>query len=151
MKRNRYFAVTLLAVTFVVFLETSGCKREPEGSEKRPVSLEDVKSRYPDVEGRKQRMDGFLGIVEQAKRLENPDETLRCMVEEVPFRYIAGRLEVMSQEASADSKPNIAILLERIREIRSLRGNKASAFIKKLKEEKDVNALCISLSGLGTK
>jgi len=150
MKRNRYFAVTLLAVTFVIFLEISGCKQEPESSEKGSVSIEDIKIGYPDIESQKQRMDGFLGIVEQGKRLGNPDETLRCMVEEVPLNYIAGRLEVMSQEASADSKPNIAILLERIREIRSLRGDKASVFIKKLKEEKDVNALCISLSGLRT-
>jgi len=150
MERWKYFAVALLAVAFFMFMETSGCKRKPESDEKGPVSIEDIKIGYPDVEGQKQRMDGFMGIVEQAKRLENPDETLRCLVEEVPFGYIAGRLEVMSQKASADSKPNIAILLERIREIRSLRGDKASVFIKKLKEEKDVNGLCVSLAGLRT-
>ena len=151
MKRNTYFEVCSLFVTVILLsIPMSSCKRKTEDQEAVPISIEDIRIGYPVVATQEQRMEKFSQVIQQSTPVESANEVLKRMIEQIPLEYVAKQLNSMTQEPSTTEKPNIEILLERIREVQSLDEQSAYGSIGKLKADKNVDGLCVSLAGLRT-
>jgi len=95
-------------------------------------------------------MAKLLAVVKQSPPLEQADETLRGMAQEVPLEYVRKQLEASTEEGSPSSMANIGLLLRRINMIKSLDQDGAFAHVEQLKDDRNVDALCVSLCGFRT-
>jgi hypothetical protein len=138
------------AVACAMVAVTVGCKREPERPEERGVSWRDITVGYPGLEEQKRRIEKYSDLIDQEAATEKPDETIRKMMEDVPLEHIEMHLQQLAEESWAQGRPNIRILLDRIKKIRGFDERRASEFIRKAKEERNVNGLSVSLFGLRT-
>lgn len=139
-----------LVLCAALFLSTLGCKRQPEHPEERGVSWRDITVGYPDLEEQKRRIEKYSNLFDQERATDKPDETIRKMIEDVPLEHIEMHLQELAEKSSAQGRPNIGILLDRIKKLRGFDERGASQFIRKAKEERNVNGLSVSLFGLRT-
>jgi hypothetical protein len=138
--------VLAMVLIAVLVATTSSCKKEPTAWEKR-VRWDDLKILYTDEQ--KKDIEKFSDVINSERRIENPDQMLRQMMDEASLSYIRTHLEELSEKPSAKDKPNIHILLDRIEKMRSLVGAEVAEFIREAKENGNTDGLCVALWGLG--
>jgi len=143
--RTWYCLCTLVFAPIAVAV--LGCRDKGEVGSAPPQAVE---VRYPPVEVQKVRIEKYSGIFTQREPIQNIDSVLKQMIEDVPLQYIQAHAEALAKERDASKMPNIAILLERIRDLRNKDQEEASLFVKKATEDRSADSLCVALFGLRT-
>ena len=150
MKKMSYLYFLLVGAMVLMMGLIGSCKQKKNSQQNQSITWKDISIGYPGIDVQRERLEKFSEIFNRESVFEKSDGILKQLILEVPLKSVRRYLEQLGKEPSAKTKPNIPILLARISEIQSIDENEVSQFIQKNKETHNVDALCISLSGLKT-
>jgi hypothetical protein len=148
---DRSLTTLVSMVVLLTLTSVTSCRRKPQADEETRVSSDDIKIGYSSLDKQMEEIGKFSHLILQEKQTDNPDAILKEIMEHAGLRNIKVYLEELLQKPSGKSSPNPRVLFERIRQMQALDDSGASEFIQKLKDEKNVDGLCVALYGLRTR